>query len=194
MTTSDAQLDLARRPLLRALADNWWLLLLRGIAAIAFGVLAFVWPGITLLSLTIIWGAYALADGILALWAAIAGKGGEAGSRWWLAIVGVLGIAAGLIAFIWPGATAAALLLFIAAWAIVTGLMEIWGAIALRKEIENEWLLILSGILSIAFGVIMVTRPATGALAVIWMIAVFAILFGVSNVALALKVKRFKAA
>ena len=102
MTVIDTQANPAGRPLLRSLADNWWLLLLRGIAAVAFGVLAFIWPGITLLSLTILWGAYALSDGILALWAAISGRGAGAGTRWWLAAVGALGILAGMIALARP--------------------------------------------------------------------------------------------
>ena len=99
MTSTRAH-DLAGRPLLRALAENWWLILLRGIAALIFGILAFVWPGITVASLVLLWGAYAIADGIFALWAAMAGKGAGAGPRWWLAIVGILGIVAGLIAFV----------------------------------------------------------------------------------------------
>lgn len=194
MTAIDTQANPAGRPLLRSLADNWWLLLLRGIAAVAFGVLAFIWPGITLLSLTILWGAYALSDGILALWAAISGKGAGAGPRWWLAVVGALGIVAGAIAFVLPGVTAQALLMFIAAWAVVIGIMAIWGAIQLRKEIEGEWLLILSGALSVAFGVLMMAQPAASAMAVVWIIGSFAILFGVNLIALALKVKQLGAA
>ena len=134
-----------------ALAENWWLVLLRGIAAVVFGVLAFFWPGLTLLTLTLLWGAYALCDGVFALWAAISGKGGEMAPRWWLAVVGVVGVLAGVGAFLWPGMTTLVLLLFIAVWAIVLGVLQIWGAIQLRKEIEGEWLLILSGLVSIAF-------------------------------------------
>src|SRR5262245_59612387 len=115
------------RPLLlHALARNWWLVLLRGIAAIVFGILAFAWPGLTLLTLVIFWGAFALVDGVLAIAAAIAGRGGMT-PRWWLAIVGLAGIIAGLLTFLWPGITALILLLFIAAWAIVAGVFEIIG-------------------------------------------------------------------
>ena len=110
---------------LRELAENWWLLLLRGIAAIGFGVLAFIWPGLTLLTLTFMWGFYAIADGVLALWAAIAGKGGQIAPRWWLAVVGIAGILAGLLAFVWPGMTALILLMFIASWAIVIGVLQV---------------------------------------------------------------------
>lgn len=177
---------------LRELAENWWLLLLRGIAAIAFGFLAFVWPGLTLLTLVFLWGIYAIADGILALWAAIASKGGEIAPRWWLAVVGIAGILAGALAFIWPGMTALVLLMFIASWAIVIGVLQIWGAIRLRKEIEGEWLLALSGVLSVAFGVIMFAQPGTGALAVVWLIGWFAILAGCVYIGLAFQLKKHK--
>ena len=160
------------------MADNWWLVLLRGIAAIAFGILAFVWPVITLLTLTLLWGAYAVADGLFALWGAVAGPRGHMGARFWLVIVGLAGVVAGVLAFAWPGVTALVLLFFIAIWAIVIGVMQIWGAIEFRKEIEGEWLLILSGLLSVAFGILLLARPGLGALAVVWMIGWFAILEG----------------
>ena len=177
---------------LRDLAENWWLLLLRGVAAIAFGVLAFAWPGITLLVLTYMWGLYAISDGILALWAAIAGRGGEIAPRWWLAVVGIAGILAGLLTFVWPEMTALVLLMFIASWAIVVGVLQIWGAIRLRKEIEGEWLLALSGVLSVAFGVIMFAQPGAGALAVVWLIGWFAIFAGCVYIALAFRLKQHK--
>ena len=178
--------------LLRAMADKWWLVLLRGIAAIIFGVLAFVWPVITLLTLTLLWGAFAVADGILALWGAITGPSGQMGSRVWLAIVGIAGILAGLLAFAWPGVTALVLLLFIAVWAIIIGVMQIWGAIQLRKEIDGEWLLILSGLLSVAFGVLLLVQPGAGALAVVWIIGWYAILAGCIYIALAFRLKKHK--
>jgi uncharacterized membrane protein HdeD (DUF308 family) len=177
--------------LLHALARNWWLLLLRGIVAIVFGVLAFIWPGLTLLTLIILYGAYALTDGILAVIAAIAGTGG-AGPRWWLAIVGLLGVVAGLLTFLWPGITALVLLFFIAGWAIASGVFEIVGAIRLRKEIDNEWLLVLSGLLSVIFGVVLLMQPAAGALALVWIIGAYAMLAGVLYVALALRLKRHR--
>ncbi len=177
---------------LRELAENWWLLLLRGVAAIAFGVLAFIWPGLTLLTLIFMWGIYAIADGVLALWAAIASRGGEIAPRWWLAVVGIAGILAGLLAFVWPGMTALVLLMFIASWAIVIGALQIWGAIRLRKEIEGEWLLGLSGLLSIAFGVVLFAQPGAGALAVLWLIGSFAILAGCVYIALAFQLKKYK--
>jgi uncharacterized membrane protein HdeD (DUF308 family) len=179
-------------PLARALAKNWWLLLLRGIASVVFGALAFVWPGLTLVALILLWGAYAIVDGGIALWAAISGRATEMAPRWWLAIVGIVGLLAGLVAFASPGLTALVLLMFIAGWAIVIGVMEIWGAIQLRKEIEGEWWLILSGLLSIAFGALLFARPGSGALALVWVIGAFAILHGCTLIALAFRVKQFR--
>jgi uncharacterized membrane protein HdeD (DUF308 family) len=180
-------MTLASRPLLHALAKNWWLLLLRGIAAIVFGVLAVVWPGLTLLTVLFLSGAFALVDGVLALAAAI--MGGVPAPRWWLAIVGILGLAAGILTFAWPGVTALVLLLFIAFWAIATGVMQIVGAIRLRKEIDNEWLLIFCGVLSVAFGLILIAQPQTGALALAFVIGFYAILEGVGLVGLALRLR-----
>ena len=174
--------------MVHALAKNWWLLLLRGIAAIIFGLLAFAWPGLTLLTLILFYGAFALVDGVLAIAAAI--TGGVPGSRWWLAIVGLLGIAAGLLTFLTPGLTALVLLFFIAGWAIVTGVFEIIGAIKLRKEIDNEWLLILSGIISVLFGVGMMLAPGAGALALVWVIGAYSVVLGVIFVALAFRLKK----
>jgi uncharacterized membrane protein HdeD (DUF308 family) len=174
--------------MVHALAKNWWLLLLRGIAAIIFGLLAFAWPGLTLVTLILFYGAFALVDGVLAIAAAI--TGGVPGSRWWLAIVGLLGIAAGLVTFLTPGLTALVLLFFIAGWAIVTGVFEIIGAIKLRKEIDNEWLLILGGIISVLFGVGMMLAPGAGALALVWVIGAYSVVLGVIFVALAFRLKK----
>jgi uncharacterized membrane protein HdeD (DUF308 family) len=196
MTDTPAQsgLDFAHAEphLLGSLAKSWWLLLLRGIAAIAFGFLAFAWPGLTLLTLTLLWGAYAVSDGILALWAAVAAKGGDIGLRWWLALAGIVSCVAGVMTFFWPGMTTLVLLMFMASWAIIIGALQIWGAIELREEPKGEWLLALNGLLSIAFGVIMFAQPGAGALAVAWMIGCFAILAGCLYIALALRLKKYK--
>jgi len=178
--------------LLRSLADYWWLLLLRGLVAIAFGVVAFVWPGLKLVALTLVWGAYALADGILALWTALAATGGETAKRWWLALGGVASVVAGLVAFFYTGMTALVLLMFIAAWAIVIGVILIWGAIELHKILDDAWLIGLNGALAVAFGVLLVARPGAGALAVVWMIGWFAVVFGILHIALAFRLRRFK--
>lgn len=178
---------LLRHALVRTLAKNWWMLLLRGICAILFGILAFVWPAMTLVTLILLYGAFAFVDGIFALIAAIAG--GAAAPRWWLAIVGLLGIAAGLATWFWPGLTALVLLYFIAAWSIATGVMQIVGAIQLRKEIDNEWLLIAAGVISVLFGGLLFARPGAGAIAVLFIIGVYALLYGVLLVFLALRLR-----
>ena len=179
---------LSDRPVLHALAKNWWLLLLRGIAGIAFGVLAFEWPGLTLLTLVLIYGAYALVDGATAIIAAITGN--MPAGRWWLAIVGVLGIAVGFFTFMLPGMTALILLYTMAGWAVAIGVFQIIGAIRLRKEIDNEWLLILSGIVSVLFGLAIVYNPGAGALGLVWVIAMYAIITGVLYIGLALRLKK----
>jgi len=176
---------IAQPPLLHALVKNWWLFLIRGIAAIAFGVLAFMWPGLTLATLVLLYGAFALVDGVAAVIAAI--RGGVPAPRWWLALVGLCGIIVGVLTFAWPGITALVLLIFIAAWAIVMGLFEIVGAIRLRKEIDNEWMLILGGAVSVLFGILLLVQPGAGALALVWIIAFYAILFGILNIAFAFR-------
>ncbi len=179
---------LGLHPMLRALCKNWWLLLLRGVAAILFGVLAFVWPGMTLLTLVMFYGAFVLIDGALAITAAL--TGGTPAPRWWLAIIGLLGIAIGIMTLAWPGLTALMLLLFIAGWAIATGIFQILGAIRLRKEIDNEWLLIAGGVLSVLFGLFLASQPATGALALLYAIGFYAILYGVLLVGLSLRLRK----
>ena len=175
--------------MLEHLSRNWGWIVLRGVAAVLFGVLAFLWPGITLAALVIVWGAYALADGVLSLIAAYRVR--DRGKPFWaLVIVGLLGIAAGIVTFIWPGITALVLLMFIAAWAVVMGIFQILAAIRLRKEIQNEWLLGLSGILSVLFGIIMFVQPGAGALAVIWVIGAYAIVFGILLIWLGLRLKK----
>jgi len=177
------------QPVLPLLSRNWWALALRGLAAILFGILAFAWPGITLFVLIIFFGAYMLVDGIFAIVAAVRAEGEEA--RWWLLLLeGILGVVVGLVTFFWPGLTALALLYLIAAWAIVTGIMEIVEAIRLRQEIVGEWALILGGALSLLFGVLLVVIPArAGLLSLTWLIGAYAVAFGVLLVILAFRVR-----
>lgn len=174
--------------LVHALAKNWWLEVLRGVAAIILGILAFVWPGIVLLTLVLFWGAFALVDGVLAIAAAV--KGGNPMPRWWLAIVGIAGIAAGALTFLMPGLTALVLVTFIAVWAIILGVMEIYGAIKLRKEIDGEWFLILNGALSVVFGILLLWRPGIGAVALVWIIGAYAIILGIIYVLFGLKLRK----
>lgn len=170
------------------LARNWWAIALRGVFAIIFGVLALIWPGITLGALILLFGAYVLVDGIFAVVAALRQVGDR--PRWWtLLIEGLLSIGAGVIAFVWPGLTALALLYLIAAWAVVTGVVEIIEAIRLRAEIEGEWLLGIAGVASIVFGLLLFGFPGSGALAIVWLIGIYAILFGIALIALGLRLR-----
>jgi uncharacterized membrane protein HdeD (DUF308 family) len=170
------------------LARNWWALALRGLAAVLFGIMAFAWPGMTLGVLVLLYGAYALVDGVLAIIAAVAGR--TSGMPWWaLLLEGVLGITVGILTFAWPGITALVLLYLIAAWAVATGVFEVVAAIRLRREIRGEWLLALSGIISVLFGVALVINPVGGALAVVWLIGAYAIAFGVLLIALGFRLR-----
>ena len=171
------------------LARAWHWVVLRGVFAVLFGIFAFIWPGITLAALVLVWGAYAIADGVMALIAAFT-MHEESKPMASLVIVGILGIAAGVVTFLWPGMTALVLLLFIASWAVLMGVFQIAAAIRLRKHIEHEWLLALSGVVSILFGVrLMFLQPVVGALAVVWLIGGFAILFGILLIALGFRLK-----
>ena len=170
---------------------NWWLLALRGLVAVVFGVLAFVWPGATLIALVWLFGAFATVNGVLSLVLAAKTPKGypRVGS---LVVGGLLGIVAGLLALLIPGITALGLLILIAAWAIATGVMELVAAVRLRRVITNEWLLVIAGIASIAFGVILLVQPAAGALALIWWIAGWAVIFGLLLLILAFRMRRWK--
>lgn len=174
--------------MLDLLARYWWALVLRGILGIVFGVLAFLWPGVTIEVLVLFFGAYMLVDGVFTLIAAI---GGRAGTQHWglLLIEALAGIAIGIITWIAPGATAFALLMFIAAWALVTGVLEIMAAIRLRREIEGEIWLALAGILSIAFGILLVVFPLAGAVSLVWLLAFYAIFFGIFLVVLGFRLR-----
>jgi uncharacterized membrane protein HdeD (DUF308 family) len=159
------------------LSRNWWALVLRGAVAVLFGIIAFVQPGITIASMMLVFAAYAFVDGVLAIVSAISGQGGK---PWWaLVLKGVTGIGAAIVTIISPGITPIALLIIIALWAIASGILEIWAAIRLRKLIQGEWMLILAGILSIFFGAMMITFPGAGVLAVLWVVASYAIVFGI---------------
>ena len=172
------------------LTRNWGWIALRGAVAILFGLLTMFRPGITLDVLIMLFGAYALFDGIFMVVAAIANRKGE--PRWGtLLLGGLLGIAAGIATFIWPGLTATILLAVIAVWAILMGIFEVVAAIRLRKLIEGEWALILAGVLSVAFGVLLVMRPAVGALAVVLWIGAYALVSGIVLVSLGFKLRNW---
>jgi uncharacterized membrane protein HdeD (DUF308 family) len=171
------------------LARNWWVLVVRGVLALLFGILAFVFPRDALLALVFLFGAYAAVDGIFALVAAF--RAVERRMSWWpFVLEGIAGIALAVLTVVWPGITALALLYLIAAWAFATGIFEIAAAIRLRREIKGEFWLGLAGVLSIAFAVLAVLFPGRGALAVVWIIATYALIFGVVLVALGLRLRR----
>ncbi|MET8157581.1 HdeD family acid-resistance protein [Sphaerisporangium sp. NPDC005289] len=167
---------------------HWWVQAARGACAIIFGVLAVVWPLITLLTLVILFGAYAIVSGAFALFGAFRGVHPR-DSRTWLAISGVLAIVAGIVAWVWPGITALALLILIAAYAVVIGVSEIVAAVARRKAGETDWAYLVSGVLAVIFGILLFAWPASGALALTWLIGLFAILYGASLLLQAYRVR-----
>ena len=180
--------------MLETLQRGWWLVLVRGIFAVIFGIMALSWPGITVLSLVLLWGVYAVIDGISEIALAIRGGGHvTGGGRLILAILGVFGLAAGVIAFVWPAITALVLAYLIGFWAIVIGVGEIIGAIRLRKEIDNEWLLGISGLLTAILGVIIVVAPGAGVLGLVTVIAIFAIAWGVTLILLSFRIRGMRA-
>ena len=171
--------------MLDALAKNWWALALRGVAAVLFGLLTFFLPGITLVTLVLLFGAYALVDGIFNVVAFFR----VASHHWALLIEGAIGIIVGLFTLMWPAITAIALLYLISFWAIFTGVFEIVAAIRLRKVIANEWLLLLMGALSALFGLLILFAPGAGALAIVLWIGVYALMFGIVLLALAFRLR-----
>jgi uncharacterized membrane protein HdeD (DUF308 family) len=173
---------------LKVMTRYWWAVALRGTLAVLFGMMALAWPGITVFVLVALFGAYALVDGAIAVAQAIGGK--LVVGRGWLVLEGIAGVLAGIVTFVWPGITALVLLVVIAAWALVTGVFEIVAAVWLRREIKGEWLLALSGALSVLFAVLLVINPGAGAIAVVWVIGAYAIVFGVALVALGLRLRQ----
>ena len=177
--------------MLDLLSRYWWTLVVRGVIAIIFGILAFVWPGFTLATLVILFGAYILVDGIFAIVGAIGGWG-ERDDHWLLLLEGLLGVGIGIMTFRAPAITTTLLLMFIAAWALATGVLEVIAAIRLRKEIEGEWWLILSGITSIVFAILLMIFPDAGALGLLWLIAIYAIVFGVTMIIAGVNLRRLR--
>lgn len=172
-----------------SLTQNWWLIVLRGVLAILFGLAAFLWPGITWLSLILIFGVYAVIDGLIAVITGLSHV--KDTPRWWVFLLeGLISVGAGVVALLWPGLTTVVLLAMIAGWAILTGVLEIAAAIRLRREINNEWLLIVGGLLSIGLGVLLILQPAAGGLALIWTIGAYALLFGALLVVLGFRLRK----
>ena len=183
-------MDIVEKRLAAILSRNWWALLLRGLIAIVFGFLVWLRPGISLAALVFLFGVYTLADGFLGVWTAISGNREQ--EYWWVLLLwGLIGIGVGILTFLAPGVTAVVLLFYIAIWAIATGVMEIVAAIRLRREIQGEWLLVLGGLASVLFGAFLMARPIAGALALLWLIGAYAVIFGVVLVILAFRVRAF---
>ncbi|WP_376793515.1 HdeD family acid-resistance protein [Thermogemmatispora sp.] len=155
----------------------WWILAVRGVAAILFGIAALLWPHLTLLVLIYLFGAYALIDGLVAV--AVALQERHIVGHWWILLIeGLAGILAGLLAFFWPGITALVLLALVATWAILTGVIEVAAALSFRRSFGLEWTLVLAGVVSILLGIALALSPAAGLLALVWLIGLYAIVFG----------------
>jgi uncharacterized membrane protein HdeD (DUF308 family) len=170
------------------LTRHWWAMVLRGVLAIIFGIMVIAWPGIALQTLVLLFGAYMLVDGVFAIAGALTHRSQY--KHWWLALLeGLVGVVVGILTFIYPGITALTLLYLIAIWAIITGVFELMAAIRLREEIDNEWFLALTGIASLLFGALILLRPGTGVLAVLSLIAGYAIVFGVLMIILGLRLR-----
>lgn len=182
-------MDTLTNSLAQTLSRHWWLVLLRGLAAITFGILAWTQPYISTMALVMLIGVYLLVDGVFGTWAAISSR--KTYDDWPLLLLwGLVGVIAGTLTFFVPQLTALAIMFYIAIWAIATGVLQIVAAIRLRKEIQNEWMLVLGGVLSIAFGVVLMAQPLAGAIILLWLIAAFALVHGVLLVILSFRLRR----
>lgn len=175
----------------RSLASVWWIFALRGGAAIVFGAIGLIWPTQALSTLLILFAAYIFVDGIAALSSSILGVGGVR-LRWWLALAGLLGISAAGATIAWPDIATLLVVYLIAGWALVTGLLQIIGAVMVRREIENEWLLMIGGFVSVAFGVLLLLAPRAEVVVLAWLVALYALLHGAMLVLFATVLKRHR--
>lgn len=163
--------------MLGLISKNWWVMLLRELFAIVFGIITIVWPGLTLLGLIWLFGAYAIGDGAVEIWSGITNRGRH--DRWWVEIlIGLAGIVAGILVISWPGLSTLALMYLIAAWMVVMGVFQVIYAVRVRKEISNEVWIILSGVLSVALGLFFFAFPGDGAISLVWLIGIYAVFFG----------------
>jgi uncharacterized membrane protein HdeD (DUF308 family) len=178
--------------MVNALASRWWVFLIRGLAALIFGIIALVYPGMTFVVLTILFGAYAFVDGVFALAAALGGLGG---SRWWaLLLEGILGLIIAFFVWTQPTYSAVVLVYAIAIWAIITGITEVIGGLQLREYVSNEWVYILAGILSIIFGFLVFRDGDAGLVVVTWTVGIYAILFAFVEFGIAYRLNKVRSA
>ena len=180
--------------MLGLVARDWWVFAIRGIAAMAFGVLAFIWPETTLTVLVFLFGAYVLVDGVAMLVALARGDALARRHAWAVGVIGALGIVAGVVTFAWPGLTAMSLLYLVAFWAIATGAFQLLAAIALRHELDNELWMALGGVASIAFGALLIASPGDGLISLVWLVGLWSVVFGVSSLGLAYRLHEIDAA
>ena len=167
---------------------NWWHFAVRGVLAIVFGVLALIWPDSTKLALVLLFGAFAFVDGSFAVATGIAARGYF--ERWWAILLeGIAGVVIGVLTFFWPNITALALLYFIAAWAVTTGIFEIAAAIEFRQVISGEWVMVLAGLLSVLLGILLFVFPSAGMVSVIWLIGIYAIAAGIISMIFAFRLR-----
>lgn len=174
--------------MVQLLARNWWTFTLRGIIAIIFGIVAFIWPTITALALVYLFAIFAFVEGIWGLVGAFS-YGMSGSQRFLMVLIGLLGLAVGVAAVVYPGITALSIVIVVSWWAIITGIMGLVVAFEMRKVIENEWLLVLSSLLSIVFGILLLWRPYAGVLTLTWLFGFYAILFGIFMLSLGFRVK-----
>ena len=177
--------------LIETLKRHWWVPVIRGIAAIVFGIIAFVYPGLTIATLVLFFGAWVLIDGIFRIVGAIGHRASDPDWGWHL-VIGILGIVVGLLTFHAPQITALALVIYIAAWALMIGASEIAIAVKMRREIKGEWFLILMGLASIVFAVLLLWNPIAGAAAVIWLIAWYAVVLGILGMFFGLRLRSLR--
>lgn len=171
------------------LCRSWWMPAIRGIVAIAFGLAALFWPGLTLLGLVALFAAYALLGGAISILAAVRHR--KMHDDWWMPLLlGAIAIGAGLIALVHPGLSVMVLVLLIGANALVGGVLDIAMAIRLRKSLNDEWLLALTGLLAILFGMLVFLFPGAGALAIVWMISIHALVSGTLLLSLAVRLRK----
>jgi uncharacterized membrane protein HdeD (DUF308 family) len=171
--------------MLGLVSRNWWVFAIRGITAIVFGILAFIWPEATLTVLVFLFGAYVLVDGVALLAALVRGDAVARRNAWAVGVIGVLGIIAGIVTFAWPGLTALSLLYLVAFWAIAMGAFQVIAASALRRELDGEFWMALGGVASIVFGALLVAFPGEGLLSLVWLVGIWSVVFGISSLSLA---------